>query len=119
MNVHKHTESLLSNMFLKTSLTILLLGFILISGRPHNKTKQKPSKADLVRNGRLDVALRSRDHGFELPSQGDCPEGWYDGKAVGLGCVFPDLGDQNVNETIADTVCKNFGEDGRLVEILK
>ena len=105
-------------MFLKTSLAILFLSIILISARPP-KSKKRPSKEEIVRNGVMDVALRSRDHGHDPPSQGDCLEGWYDGKSVGLGCVLPDLGDQNVDEATADTVCKNFGDSGRLIEILK
>ena len=106
-------------MFLKAFLLILLLAIVLISGRPNKKFRKRPSREEVVGNGVMDVALRSRDHGFDRPSQGDCPEGWYDGGSVGLGCVLPDLGDQNVDEVTAETVCKNFGESGRLVEILK
>ena len=107
-----------SKMFLKTSVALLLLGLVLISGRP-KKTQKRPKKEEILRNGRLDVALRSRDHGLARPSQGDCPEGWADGKSVGLGCILPDLNDQSVDEPTAETVCRNFGEGGRLVEILK
>ena len=107
-----------STMLLKASLGLLLLGLVLISGRP-KKSQPRPTKEEILRNGRLDVALRSRDHGFVKPGQGDCPEGWADGSSVGLGCVLPDLDDQQVDEPTAETVCRNFGEGGRLVEILK
>ena len=106
-----------SKMLLKTSLVLLLLSLVLISGRP--KKSQRAKKEEILRNGRLDVALRSRDHGFVKPGQGDCPEGWADGSSVGLGCVLPDLNDQSVDEPTAETVCRDFGEGGRLVEILK
>merc|ERR1712244_95745 len=110
-------DSLNSKMLLKTSLTLLLLSLALSSGRP-KKSEQRAKKEEMLRNGRLDVALKSRDHGFVKPGQGDCPEGWADGTSVGLGCVLPDLNDESVDEPTAETVCKNFGEGGRLVEIL-
>ena len=107
-----------STMLLRASLALLLLSLVLISGRP-KKSHSRPSKEEMLRNGRLDVALRSRDHGFVRPSQGDCPEGWADGKSVGLGCILPDLNDTSVDEATAENVCSSFGEGGRLVEILK
>merc|ERR1712014_521005 len=81
----------LSNMFLRTSLAILVLSIILISARPPKK--QRPRKEEMVRGSVMDVALRSRDHGQDRPGQGDCPQGWYDGNSVGLGCVLPGLND--------------------------
>merc|ERR1712045_1082802 len=62
---------ILGNMFLKSSLAILFLSIILISARPPKKSKQRPSKEEILRNGVMDVALRSRDHGHHPPSQGD------------------------------------------------
>ena len=40
-----------------------------------------------------------------------------DGSGVGLGCVLADLGDGDVTEPDAESVCSGFGEGGRLVEI--
>ena len=72
---------------------------------------------------------------FYLP--GDCQEGWYDSSSVGLGCILPDLTDHDIDEVAfvidynlivikmktkssqpsSETVCSNFGEGGRLVEV--
>merc|ERR1711936_123790 len=76
----------------------------------------------LARNGKRDriqqkVGLKSRDHGHAPVVQGDCPDGWKDGSSVGLGCVYADMEDANVDEPTAETVCQGFGEGGRLVEI--
>ena len=72
---------------------------------------------------------------FYLP--GDCQEGWYDSSSVGLGCILPDLTDHDIDEVASvidynivvikmktkssqpssETVCSQFGEGGRLVEV--
>ena len=36
---------------------------------------------------------------------------------VGLGCVLADLADMGAEEPTAETVCRDFGEGGRLIEI--
>ena len=54
----------------------------------------------------MDVALKPRDHHFDPVEQGGCPDGWKDGSSVGLGCVYADLRDVNINETTAENVCK-------------
>jgi len=64
-----------------------------------------------------DMILRARDHGFQDPGQGDCSNGWKDGSSVGLGCVLADLNDGNVDKPDAVVACRDFGEDGRLIEI--
>ena len=38
-------------------------------------------------------------------------------RSVGLGCVLADRDDASIDEPTAETVCKNFGEGGRLIEI--
>ena len=68
---------------------------------------------------------------------GDCQEGWYDSSSVGLGCILPDLTDHDIDEVAfvfyynlivikmktkssqpsSETVCSQFGEGGRLVEV--
>ena len=82
--------------------------------------KERLQKEDLFADGRLDIALKSRDgHQFDPVDQGDCLDGWKDGSSVGLGCVLADLRDVNINETSAEYICKEFGEGGRLVEIFR
>lgn len=104
-------------MLLRTSLILLLVTFLVfVSGRVKNK---KLVKEDFFQNGRMDVALKPRDHHFDPVEQGGCPDGWKDGSSVGLGCVYADLRDVNINETTAENVCKDFGEGGRLVEIFR
>merc|ERR1711971_680311 len=44
-------------------------------------------------------------------------EGWTDGSSVGLGCIYGDVTDRDVTEVEADTICHEFSEAGRLVEI--
>ena len=102
-------------MFLRSIVLLISLAVLVISVRE----KKKPTKEELFQNGRLDIALKSRNHTLESVQQGDCPDGWVDGSPVGLGCVLADMRDVNVNETTAEMVCSKFGEDGRLVEIYK
>ena len=83
------------------------------------EAKQKPTKEQILKQGRLNVGMKKEDRVFDPVEQGDCPEGWVDGSSVGLGCLYADMKDVNINETTAETVCKEFGEGGRLVEILK
>eukprot|EP00091_Calanus_sinicus_P001920 TRINITY_DN1193_c0_g1_i2.p1 TRINITY_DN1193_c0_g1~~TRINITY_DN1193_c0_g1_i2.p1 ORF type:complete len:198 (-),score=66.71 TRINITY_DN1193_c0_g1_i2:246-839(-) len=90
----------------KTVLAVLAVCLAVAIARPKGLKKE-----------RRDMILKSRNHGFEKTVQGDCPEGWSDGSSVGLGCVFADLGDADVNEPDAEVVCSGFGEGGRLVEI--
>jgi len=89
---------------------LLLACLAMATARPSDFKKH-------MKKGRKDLVLRSRDHGFAKTEQGECPEGWKDGSSVGLGCVFADLGDANVDEPTAEEVCSNLGEGGRLVEI--
>ena len=42
-----------------------------------------------------------------------------DATSVGLGCVYADIRDYNIDEATAENICKDFGEGGRLVEIIK
>ena len=77
------------------------------------------TKEEVLKNGRLDVALKSKNHHYDPVGQGPCPEGWKDGSSVGLGCVLADLRDVNIDEVTAENICKDFGEGGRLVEIFK
>merc|ERR1719419_1737577 len=85
---------------------LLLTCLAMATARPSDFKKH-------MKKGRKDLVLRSRDHGFAKTEQGECPEGWKDGSSVGLGCVFADLGDANVDEPTAEEVCSNLGEGGR------
>merc|ERR1719264_1040673 len=49
--------------------------------------------------------------------EGDCMEGWVDGRSVGLGCLLADQTTQQLNYPQAEAACKNYGETGRLIEI--
>ena len=80
---------------------------------------RKISKEEALANGRVNVGIRSKAHDDVIIEQGDCMEGWVDGSSVGLGCVYADLTDMDIDEVTAETVCSQFGEAGRLVEILK
>ena len=106
-------------MLLRSSVFLLVVVIFLVSVSGRRKKDKKLSKEDFYQNGRMDVALKSRNHHFDPVEQGDCPDGWKDGASVGLGCVYADLRDININETTAETICKDFGEGGRLVEIFK
>ena len=48
---------------------------------------------------------------------GDCMEGWVDGRSVGLGCLLADPATQQQNYQEAQAACKDYGEAGRLIEI--
>ena len=47
----------------------------------------------------------------------DCPEGWLDGRSVGLGCLLADITTADMNQAEAFAVCQSYGEGGRLIEI--
>ena len=106
-------------MLLRSTLILLFVTFLVFVSAGGRKRPKKVSREDVLKNGRMDVAMKSRDHHFDPVEQGECPDGWKDGGSVGLGCVYADLRDVNINETTAETVCKDFGEGGRLVEIFK
>ena len=48
---------------------------------------------------------------------GDCLEGWVDGRSVGLGCLLADQATQQFNYNEAQAACQSYGETGRLIEI--
>ena len=50
-------------------------------------------------------------------SEGDCLEGWLDGRSVGLGCLLADRATEQRNYYEAETACQAYGEGGRLIEI--
>ena len=94
-------------------LVLSLSWLVVVQGRPSNKHRQSPGRLE-----QQDLLLRaSRTSSLPL-QQGDCKEGWVDARSVGLGCIFADMEDANVDEPTAETVCKNFGEGGRLLEIV-
>ena len=99
---------------------MFLILFFTLSGRFCDAQRKMIKKDELFEDGRLDIALKSKDNPqFDPVEQGDCLDGWKDGTSVGLGCVLADLRDVNINETSAEYICKEFGEGGRLVEIFR
>jgi len=101
-------------MLLRSTIFLTLSIFAVFAAKGINK---RLKKEDVYKNGRMDVALKSKDHKYEPVKQNQCPDGWKDASPVGLGCVYADLRDINIDETTAENVCKEFGEGGRLVEI--
>ena len=94
----------------------VLLCVSVVAGRPG-------SSGDIIKHGqsprrdvKRDLVVKPWDHGHRI-EQGDCLEGWVDASSVGLGCVLADLADMGAEEPTAETVCKDFGEGGRLIEI--
>ena len=99
---------------------MFLILFFTLSGSFCDAQRKMIKKDELFEDGRLDIALKSKDNPqFDPAEQGDCLDGWKDGTSVGLGCVLADLRDVNINETSAEYICKEFGEGGRLVEIFR
>merc|ERR1719481_572707 len=95
----------------RIGLLVLAVCLVVAMARPKGWKKMKKD------TGRKDIVIKSKNHGFERPVQGDCLEGWKDGSSVGLGCVLADLEDNNIDEPGAEEACARFGEGGRLVEI--
>merc|ERR1712223_948133 len=91
-------------------LLLLVLVGLLAEARPPKKDGEWRRREDWVIKG-----FRNENHA--ALKQGDCQEGWYDSSSVGLGCILPDLTDHDIDEPSSETVCSNFGEGGRLVEI--
>merc|ERR1712154_578553 len=77
----------------------------------------KEHRASPGRHQNRDLILRAGQTSNILLEQGNCLEGWVDATSVGLGCILADMGDANIDEPTAETVCQNFGEGGRLLEI--
>jgi len=102
-------------MFLKSTIFLSLSIFAVFST---NGLKKRLKKEDVYKNGRMDVALKSKNHNFEPLMQNQCPDEWKDATSVGLGCVYADIRDYNIDEATAENICKDFGEGGRLVEII-
>merc|ERR550519_3317032 len=100
-------------MFVRLGLVVLAVCLVVALARPQGWKKMKKETA------RKDIAIKSKSHGFERPTQGDCPDGWTDGSSVDLGCVLADLEDNNIDEPDAEEACARFGEGGRLVEIFR
>jgi len=98
-------------MFLRA--VTLLLYVAVVLGRPDTN---KYAKSPRSRNVKQDLVVKPRDHGHKI-EQGECLEGWVDASSVGLGCVLADIGDMGAEEPTAETVCRDFGEGGRLIEI--
>ena len=99
-------------MSLRPGLIWLLSLAAVVLSRPSKELRQSPG-----RHQQQDLILRAgRSSNIPL-EQGDCLDGWVDARSVGLGCLLADMDDANVNEPAAETVCKNFGEGGRLLEI--
>ena len=99
-------------MSLRPGLILLLSLAAVVLSRPSKELRQSPG-----RHQQQDLILRAgRSSNIPL-EQGDCLDGWVDARSVGLGCLLADMDDANVNEPAAETVCKNFGEGGRLLEI--
>merc|ERR1719187_1036950 len=91
-------------------LLLLVMVGLLTEARPPKKDGEGRRREDWVVKG-----FRNETH---APlKQGDCQEGWYDSSSVGLGCILPDLTDHDIDEPSSETVCSQFGEGGRLVEI--
>ena len=86
----------------------------LVLSRPSKEQRASPG-----RHQKRDLILRAGQTSNILLEQGHCLEGWVDATSVGLGCIFADMGDANIDEPTAETVCQNFGEGGRLLEIFK
>ena len=94
--------------------TVLLLLTITVLALARPSTKHRQTQG---RHLNRDVIMKAKNKQYEPVSQGDCMEGWVDARAVGLGCILADTNDANIDEPTAETVCKNFGENGRLIEI--
>ena len=94
----------------------LLVCVSLVVGRPGSGDINKHGKSPRQRDVKRDLVVKPMDHGHRI-EQGDCLEGWVDGGSVGLGCVLADLADMGAEEPTTETVCKDFGEGGRLIEI--
>ena len=47
-----------------------------------NGIKKRLLKEDVYKNGRLDVAIKSKDHKYETVKQNHCPDGWKVGRGV-------------------------------------
>merc|ERR1712062_558026 len=103
----KHPNKMITRV---SFLLLLVMVGLLTEARPPKKDGERRRREDWVGKG-----FRNENH---APlKQGDCQEGWYDSSSVGLGCILPDLTDHDIDEPTSETVCSNFGEGGRLVEI--
>ena len=66
---------------------------------------------------RKNVLIKPKNFGHHKVQQGECMEGWVDASSVGLGCVLADVSNMGVEQPVAESNCRDFGENGRLVEI--
>ena len=98
------------NMLGRTLLLVTCLSGI--SGAPGSNNKHART-----RDIKQDVLMKPKHHGVHKISQGECMEGWIDASSVDLGCINPDLSDIGAEEPVAENVCRDFGEGGRLIEI--
>ena len=60
-------------MFLKSTIFLSLSIFAVFST---NGLKKRLKKEDVYKNGRMDVALKSKNHNFEPLMQNQCPDEW-------------------------------------------
>ena len=97
-------------MMLRPGLLLLVslasLGLALPSNKHRQSPGRHPSQDLIIRAGRNNNTVE----------QGNCMEGWVDARSVGLGCILADM-TSRIDEPTAETVCQNFGEGGRLLEI--
>ena len=63
------------------------------------------------------VLIEPKNFGHHKVQQGECMEGWVDASSVGLGCVLADVSNMGVEQPVAESNCRDFGENGRLIEI--
>ena len=92
---------------------VRLVLLLLVSGLAMILARQSPD-----RKLYKDVIRRTENRQHQPVQQGHCLQGWEDARAVGLGCVLADMDHPNTDQTTAETICRNFGEGGRLVEIV-
>merc|ERR1712112_572791 len=85
-----HGDSTLK-MLGKTVVAVLVISLVLVAAMPSKKKRIFKKK-----EGRTDLVMKSKHHGMEI-KQGACPEGWMDGSAAGLGCVWADTKDGNLD----------------------
>ena len=77
----------------------------------------KPSNSSNVIKTHESYWRKPENFGHHEVQQGECMEGWVDASSVGLGCLLADVSNMGVEQPVAENNCRDFGENGRLVEI--
>ena len=60
-------------MLLRSTIFLTLSIFAFFAAKGINR---RLKKEDVYKNGRMDVALKSKDHKYEPVKQNQCPDGW-------------------------------------------